>query len=341
MSLTDFNSKLRERLRAFVWRQWAQLGLAAANVEERDGWIIDPEALLLLTGTVGRWDPRLFDEAIDWLAVNASFINIPRLKSLSRDFSFQSLPVVGAMCAVAQKTDSRLRWRFRTPNPRGKTEPLFWRGTEPAPVDFGDHDETFHEFGFDRGRLELRCLSKRFNPAMPECALLRLRSLIGVTARAEILLYLYSHGASHPSQMAREIGFSQKNVQDTLVDMSASHIVLTGKLVGRKKSYFIAKRDKGKLLHTPTHLPEWVTWPPLFHAIEIVWWKFLELERASLSPSLLSMELRDLKDSVEALSERSGIRGMFREDRGISGDAFVKAALVDIDAWLHATLREP
>ena len=72
MLLKDFNSELRNRMHAFLWRQWGQLGLASASVESKDEWVIDPEALLLLTGTLGRWDPRLFDEVIVWILKNAS-----------------------------------------------------------------------------------------------------------------------------------------------------------------------------------------------------------------------------------------------------------------------------
>ncbi len=61
-SLRDFSAEFVKRVVHFLWRQWGQIGLASASVEPRDGWIVDPEALLLLSATFARHDPRLFDE---------------------------------------------------------------------------------------------------------------------------------------------------------------------------------------------------------------------------------------------------------------------------------------
>ena len=151
------------------------------------------------------------------------------------------------------------------------------RGSRRTAADFGRKDATFLDFGFVRGVVEPRGMSRLFNPVMPQCALLRLRSLFGVTARAEILLYLCTHGALHPTAIARDIGFSQKNVQDMLVDMSASHVVHSGKLVGRKKTYFISAKDRPGLLYDSSHPPRWVTWAPLYRALELTWWRLIEL----------------------------------------------------------------
>ena len=54
----------------------------AGHVSGDDVWIIDPEALLLFTCTLGRHEPRLFDEVLDWLQENGRFINILRLKRI-------------------------------------------------------------------------------------------------------------------------------------------------------------------------------------------------------------------------------------------------------------------
>jgi len=340
MPLKEFNRELRERMLAFLWRQWAQLGLASAQVESRDGWVILPEALLLLSGTVARWDPRLLDEIIDWLTVNASFVNFPQIKSISRSFRFQSTPVVSAIVSVVQGNNSRLRWRLEPPEPVDNPQPLFWRNSQPAPTDLGPTDKTFLRFGFARGTVNPRGLSRRFNPVMPESALLRLRALLGVTARAEILTYLCTHGASHPTAISRETGYSQKNIQDTLVDMAASQVVHIAKLEGRKKTYFVSQKDRATLLYNAAVSPIWITWPPVFRALEIAWWKLLELERAKPDTPILSIELRDLKDQLQLLQERAGVQGVFREDRGIAGDAFIEIFLEDMDAWLTKQLNE-
>ncbi|MBN1670147.1 MAG: hypothetical protein JXR37_03900 [Kiritimatiellae bacterium] len=340
MLLSDFNSEFRARCIAFLWRQWAQLGLASATVERRDGWITDPEALILLTGTVGRWDPRLFDEVIDWLAKNASFVNVPRLKSLLRVNRFESGRAVSAMVECVRSTNSRLHWRFAKTDVPTQAEPLFWRDVDPQPVGYGDEDEVFLRFGYRRGVLHLRGLSRRFNAVLPECAILRLRSLMGVSARAEILCYLSTHGPSHPSGIARETGFSQKNVQDTLVDMAASGAVHVGRLEGRKKLYFVTERNKEMFLHDASHLPRWVTWPPLLRALELLWWGLLELENKKTSALLLSSELRRLAQAARPLAERGGAMEALRDDCPYAGEAYTDVFKVDVRRWLAGLLNE-
>ena len=69
------------------------------EVRRADAWVIDPEALLLLTCTMGRHEPRLFDEVLDWLRENGRFINVMRLKRILRTENFAGegwpRPVVG------------------------------------------------------------------------------------------------------------------------------------------------------------------------------------------------------------------------------------------------------
>src|SRR5438105_1946106 len=55
---------------ALAWDQWSQLGVSAASPPQREERAADPEALLLFTLELGRNDPRLFDEVLDWLALN-------------------------------------------------------------------------------------------------------------------------------------------------------------------------------------------------------------------------------------------------------------------------------
>lgn len=340
MLLKDFNSDLRNRVRAFLWRQWAQLGLASATVESPDKWIIDPEALLLLTSSLGRWDPRLFDEVIDWILKNANFINFPRLKSILRTYHFDSERVIAAMASVVQAGNRKLNWRIPKLDIPSSPEPLFWRGKQPQPIGYGKEDLVFRQFGFSRGVLELRGLSRRFNPVLPECALLRLRSLLGISARAEIIIFLCTHGPAHPSRIARETGFSQKNIQDTLVDMAASHVVHVGKLEGRKKSYFITNKDRATLLHDPDHPPRWVTWSPLFRAIEILWFKLLHLETEKPSPLLLSSQLRQLKETLQLLVQQGGYMDAFSNDFAYVGESYSEVFLSDTDYWLRKMLNE-
>ncbi len=70
-SLTGFREDVLERLLALLWRQWSAIGVPgySGSSESR---VVDPEPLLLLTLTVGRYDIRLFDERISRHEVEAA-----------------------------------------------------------------------------------------------------------------------------------------------------------------------------------------------------------------------------------------------------------------------------
>lgn len=56
-----------------------------ATARRADRWAADPEALLLFTLEVARADARLFDEVLDWLALNERLVSVQRLRNLYRD----------------------------------------------------------------------------------------------------------------------------------------------------------------------------------------------------------------------------------------------------------------
>jgi hypothetical protein len=66
MLQTNFKQFFLEETLDFLWRQWSALGVAGgARTEE--SWVIDPEALLIFSLQITRYEPRLFDEILDWL----------------------------------------------------------------------------------------------------------------------------------------------------------------------------------------------------------------------------------------------------------------------------------
>ena len=336
MKLSEFNQELADRLTVFLWRQWIQVGVRASREEDRrDGWIIDPEALWLLTASIGRHDARLFDEAMDWISINSSFVNLPRLKSLLKQHAFSSGPTVAAMAETVCQKDSRLKWTFPCLGNADSPEALFPGLLTEAMVE----DPVFKKHGLIRGSTQLRGMSRRFNHAMPECALLRLRALVGLNARAEIYAYLCTHNSGHPSGIARETGFSQKNIQDTMVDMSAAHIVVSGQLDGRKKLYWIDKTSRQMLLYTPKSPPAWITWPPIFRALEILWQECRKLETKELSSLFLSGRLRELSEKLRPLLAQKDAVCCLRSHELSQGARYTDVFFEDVLTWLKKVLR--
>jgi hypothetical protein len=330
MLLNEFNRELRARSLSFLWRQWAQLGLASANVEHRDGWIIDPEPLLLMSCTVGRWDPRLFDETMDWTLKNCRFINIPRLKSLIKKYGFYNERIIGALANSVMSKNKRLSWRFPFPTIESQAVPLFFDQEGHPMGGYGTSDEIFLRFGYQRGTIQFRGLSRQFNPVMSEASVLRLRSLLGISARVEILLYLLTHKTGHPSGIARDTGYSQKNVQDTLVDMSATEIVNVGALAGRKKAYFIRERHRSPFLYQTKKPPRWITWAPLLSSLEKILISLDEMVAKKQSPLLLSSNLRQLMKGIIPSIENAGFGEYLSDPTVFPGEDYAQVFYDDV-----------
>lgn len=104
MQISELRSRVRVTLVEWAWDQWAQLGLFAA-CSRSDRWAADPEALLLFTFEIARADARLFDEVLDWLALNERIVSVQRLRNLCRDPLDRSL-VDASLASAAQSRSS-------------------------------------------------------------------------------------------------------------------------------------------------------------------------------------------------------------------------------------------
>jgi hypothetical protein len=280
----------------FLWRQWSELGIAGAS-RSGDDRIIDPEALLLFSLGICRYEARLFDEIIDWLFKNGHFINVQRLQQIQKKYNFNSGPQLSAVASLLSgKSGYRLKWaglagKYR----REPSEPLFLdKEGVPLPFPRGEAaNPQFYNRGLSRGPVNLRGRSQSFDLDGPACLLLRLRALIGINARAEILCLLASAKEIHPSEAARQTGYYQKTVQTALVEMARSGAILTR--TSRKEKYYRLKPNViDSLLKPKGRTPLWIKWPDLFKSLEVLWQRIFEISKQKLEPLLLASELNKL-----------------------------------------------
>ncbi len=329
-SLSTFNKEYQNLVLNFLWRQWSALGVAGQAGRE-DAWIIDPEALLLLTCTMGRHEPRLFDEALGWLQENGRFINVMRLKRILRTEKFASGRALAAVASCLSKGTEVMKWKMlaeSVPLPPAAEEFFILPDGKPQPI-LGEPEPHFLRYGFKRGPLRLRGYSQKFRPAQPTNLALQLRALLGINVRCEIMLYLLTHEAAHPSQIAREAYYFERAVQGTLVDMNQSGVAGL-RAHGREKHYWLKPEHWAALLNRPPVFPEWVTWPPLFSALERIWLKVNDPGLEALEPLLQSSELRRLMAEVRPAIERSRFDKNLSDNREYLGEKYLPVFLADV-----------
>ena len=335
-SLTNFREQYHELLMNFLWRQWDALGVAGV-VEGEDIWPIDPEALLVFTCTMGRYEARLFDEVIDWLHKNGTFLNTQRLKKIIKQENFSGQQTLAAIAGLLNHGTDALKWKsLASCQPGGKElESLFYFGTGEPMGSWGKSDPHFEKYGFFRGPLNLRGYSQRFRPNTTTNLILQLRSLFGANARCEILAYLITHKEAHPSEVARETYYYKKTVQDTMVDMASSGIIHT-RTVGREKRYWLNLEQWAKLLHREDSIPQWITWAPLFSALERIWLesgKIAEKENKG-DKLVLASQLNQLMKEVRPDIQRAGFHEALSGERQYQGEEIYDAFIFDIKRLL-------
>ena len=212
------------QLLAFAWDQWAQMGVLA-EPSRRDVWVMDPEALLVLTLSVGRAEPRLFDEVLDWLWTNGRLISVQRLRNLSRVDETLERTVAAVLDWVSTSGGAiKLPPARPTPSP-GRGEPLFVVDGHKLRV--ASPDPTFRRYGLLRSAVVRTGRSRPPDLEAPINLAFRLRLLFGVGSRAECIRCLLTDLRPELSvaDVTEVVGYAKRNVADALGALAAAGMV--------------------------------------------------------------------------------------------------------------------
>lgn len=337
-SLKKFREKLLSELLKFLWDRWSDLGISG-QVRIKDDRIIDPDALFLFSLTIARFDARLFDEILDWMRVNSNFLNVQRLQNLIKIYGFSGGPALSAAARLLQESGPyRLKWKkiaaaFKTTN-----EPLFKFPTgEPLPLPPAT-DTNFAACGLQRGKILLRGKSKTFPDKGSSSLILRLRGLIGISIRCELLALLAAEEESYPSEAARQTCYYQRSVLDALNEMAHSGAVRLV-MVGKTKRYRLTPGILDGLLAPDGKRPEWVSWGPLFRALEMILQKLYDSRMEQCDPLLLSSEMRQLMMSVRPLLETAGYGRLVTEPASYLGSSYLEVFYNDVDKIVSVSVN--
>ncbi len=299
MLLQTFKSHLLDSFLDLAWQQWSSLGVSGYG-EYCNSIVIDPESLLLFSASIARYDQRLFDEILDWLAANGRFINVQRLKTIMHEEEYQSTEVIKAIAGeLTQHSKSDLKWRklAELKKPKQETTNLFFlKNGNSLPVE-GKKDKNFLNYGFLRNPVVYRGMSKPFPKRKVNSLLLQLRGFMGVNSRSEILLYLLVQKKATIQEIADQSYYSWKSVQDVLFEMGHS-AAIQFPAAKRGREYFLhAEPWLNLLLERQQQVIQWICWPALFRSFEILLLKLHEPGFTDLTPLAQAAELKMLMDT--------------------------------------------
>lgn len=316
MSQPDFKDYYLENILDFLWRQWSALGVAGGARAE-DMWAIDPEALLVFSLEMARYEPRFFDEILDWLAINGKWVDIPRLRGITRKKDEAAQRLVSAVAGfLSQEAGSHQRKWNALALPRGNrheylnSEVLFrTKPGVPSPKP-REASEIFEKYGYLREKFFLRKMTREVHVTTKSNIRFLLRALFGLGSRPECILYLLTHEAGHPAEIAKEVGIHIMAARKTLMDLVDSGMVLTKPRGKRRIEYWLSQKRWWEFLtgenYESVQRPLWLDWISLFSALTAVWSTLKEVE---LTPSdyLRSSKLREAMEKMSLEFAKSGL----------------------------------
>jgi len=246
MSPRKFRKEFLDRLLKLHWRQWTALGVAGTETPERH-WIIDLEALLVSTYTIGLKDRRLFNGMLEWVQKNGFWINNARLKRIGSYFQVKTP-------AKEEFLLSHQDFTLLLDTIRRKTQ----------------HRKIISEYSKIIRSFRPRGIVTKPRLISSHVLLqLSFRALCGIDARAEILLYLLTHECGNSNSIARETFHNQRNVYKILKRFSEVGIVTIYRKT-RAKDYSLNR--KKVLLRTLgiNKLPKYLNWTRLFRTLDLL-----------------------------------------------------------------------
>lgn len=336
--LTDFRAEYRDRVLDLLWRQWTTVGVSGHG-EQWHGSAIDPEALLLLTCTVGRFDARLFDGMLDWMALNGQYINVQRLKRIVATEGCAGEQVVRAVAATAKNSVSATKWASTAAAKasRGPMPLFFLKDGKPMPT-VRQHDRLFEAHGLLRDSYQARGVAQLFRPEVGENLMLRLRAFLGVNARCEIVAYLLSNELGSPSSLARDTYYFPLTISNAMTEMRDSGF-LSSRVNGRRRDHRLVP-EMWRDLFLGGSRPPWIVWPRIFRALEILWVFLHEAELGDKEPLAQSSALRRvLLDGVVDRIETCGLGFTVGDLAAHPGERLIPHAIERLTAVLDSLMN--
>lgn len=304
MSVASLRDEAAQRARDFAWDQWVRLGVSGPMPREGERRAIDPEALLLFTFEVARDDPRLFDEVLDWLVLNEQLVSVQRLRNLCLDGE-DRLIVDASLHWVAQwRPRQRLAGRPPTTGDQ-PARPLFPELSLPR----GAVDAAFAAFGLLRTRLEPSGKSQRPDLSEPIAFALRLRRLLGMGVRAELVRTLLTVEAPRVSAgvLNASAGFTRQNVRESLQQLSEADVLRTTRL-GSDQFFALRRDDWAQLLGLSERgLPLHRDWIQTLGPLRLILRWLARSDVGELTDYMRASESRQLMDGLEQEIRFAGI----------------------------------
>ncbi len=296
MSVQEYKQQLFDAVQGLLWRQWTALGIPGHVSVPDSEIILDPEALLIFSAGFARYDQRLYDLILDWLQIHSPQINIQRLKALHAKAEWKDTASLGYIASVTAETNSS-RWKKPAEDYSAKdiSQPIaLFRNSDNVPEEFiPKNDSLALHCGFLRN---VRQGSGKIPPNLPlntDALLLRMRGLLGISARVETILVLLTSGTCKIQDIVDRSGFCWKSIQEVLGELTAGNLVSSISGISKGKQYYLNNPEK-ILQFFDIHAPVFAAWADIYDSIGLLWQTCSNPMLAEVSEETFQSELKNL-----------------------------------------------
>lgn len=305
MSVATTKAELTDQARSFAWDQWTAMGVSGPLSRSSDRRAADPEALLLFTLEVGRHDPRLFDEVLDWLTLNERHVSVQRLRNLCRDEVDRRLVNASLECVARFRPRQRLVGSREPKSTDAPHEPLFYGLSVPGQR----LDATFDRHGWLRSEFARSQKSSHPDVHAPINFAFRLRRLLGIGTRSEIVRALLTVDARSVAfgVIEHSVAFTRPNVREGVLALQEAGVVATA-FANRVDAFAIDRSAWAELLGIESaELPLHCDWIQLLGALRLVLRWLHSGARDDESEYMRASNARDLMVRLEGDLNFAGI----------------------------------
>lgn len=274
MSAREYKKRLYEAVLDLLWKQWTALGIPGHATALKLNTVLDPEAMLVFSAGFARYDQRLYDLILDWLQVHSSQINIQRLKALQAKSEWKDSASLGYMAVVTAEADP-IRWK--KPAADGKPDDaafpvgLFLDGDGRPERFVPRRDVLALQYGFVRNVRRSTQKTPASLPRTPSTLLLRMRGLLGISARAETLLVLLTSPQCKVQDIVERSGFIWKSIQDVLTELTLGGFVSALDGVSRGKLYYLSEPENIRRVFGVRQGCTFPNWLNIYDSIGLLW----------------------------------------------------------------------
>lgn len=316
MSPSKFREIFLDRILDLLWGEWSALGVSGGGSRLDEVWLIDPEATLVFSLEMARYEPRLFDEILDWLVMNGKWVDMSRLRGVLRKAPETTKRITSAVAHYVEQgaPTYKRKWSalgllYRAGQKTLQTSLFLTKDGKPHPQP-AKASPFFLDYGFIREGFVLRKMTRPVVVSKTSNLRFLLRALFGLGSRSECIAYLLTHEAGHPFEVAREIGLSTRGVQDALIELAESGLVLTRTKGKRKIEYWFSKRKWFEFILGPNvdeaKTPVWLNWISLYSALLSAWNVLNEVGKIP-SDYMRSSKLREAMETIGLEFSKSGL----------------------------------